>query len=256
MYMHKYLKQIITEAGNLAKDYFLKGITFKTKANLGDLVTVADVAVSEFLTKKILDSYPLHQIHSEEVKDDINPGAEFEWIIDPIDGTRNFAKGIPMWCIMVAVYQNQEPLFAAVYNPVSNELFFARAGEGATLNGMPLKVNNVSSLDYGFGCFSRGLHTTHEENYRKMGRTINDKTTVWVHNFGTMLGACFVASGGADFFSINTGFDHDYAAPGLICKEAGALVTDSEGKPWQRSRRDIVIANSMLHPQIINLFKL
>lgn len=254
--MHQYLKQIIVEAGNMAKDYFLKGVTFKTKTNLGDLVTVADVAVSEFLTKKILAKYPTHQIHSEEVKDDINPGAEFEWIMDPIDGTRNFAKGIPMWCVMVAVYQNQEPLFAAVYNPVSSELFFAKTGEGATLNGMPLKVNDVSSLDYGFGSFSRGLHTTHEANYRKMSDRLNNETTVWVHNFGTMLGACFVAAGGVDFFAINAGLDHDYAAPVLICKEAGALVTDSDGNPWQRGRRDIVIANPKLHPKILELLKL
>lgn len=253
--MHGFLKKIIVEAGALAKEYFLKGVAFKTKAHLGDLVTEADLAVNNFLIASIGRQFPAHHLHSEESPLDINPGAEYEWLIDPIDGTRNFAMGIPMWCTMVAVYQRGEPFLAAVFNPLANELFFAAAGVGATLNGLPIKTNKVASLDHGFGVCVRGvsIDPDHEFRYRNFLVQLTNTTSVWMHSFGTVLAACYVASGGIDFYAVNCGLDHDYAAPALIAAEAGALVTDCDGHPWRRGRRDLVIANPRLHPKLITL---
>src|SRR3989338_3959722 len=100
--MQAYLRATIKEAGEIAKGFFRRGVTHRTKTNLGDLVTDADIAVSNFLLDAIHRQYPDHQIHTEEEGADINPGATYEWVIDPIDGTRNFAHGIPFWCVMVA----------------------------------------------------------------------------------------------------------------------------------------------------------
>lgn len=255
--IEQFLKDTIREAGGLAKRYFQQGVEFTTKAHLGDLVTKADIEVNDLLINKIQATFPDHGIHSEERKNDINPGARFEWIIDPIDGTRNFAKGIPMWCIMVAVYENGEPLLSAMYNPLVDELFFAEKNKGATLNGLPIRVNEIASLDHGAGNpvrgTNRGEETQYDERFKKMMDHLVNGTNVWMHNFGTMLGACYVASGGLDFFVSNAGFDHDNAPPALICAEAGALVTDSDGNPWARGRHDIVIANPKLHPKVLEL---
>ncbi|MEK9157230.1 MAG: inositol monophosphatase, partial [Patescibacteria group bacterium] len=136
--MNDFLKDIIKQGGAIAKDYFLKGVTFKTKSHLGDLVTVADQEVSDFLIKKIQEKYPDHGIYSEEQKDILNPGSDYLWMIDPIDGTRNFANAIPMWCSMVALFYRKELIMSAVYNPLSDELFFAEKGKGASINGMPI----------------------------------------------------------------------------------------------------------------------
>ena len=252
--MDQFLKTTIREAGQLAKEYFDAGVTHRTKAHLGDLVTDADIAVSNFLVSAIQKEYPDHHIHSEEMAEDINPGAEYEWVIDPIDGTRNFAFGIPMWCNMVAVMKNGEPYLAAVYNPNANELFFAAVEKGAAMNGMPIRVNDTETLEHGFAVVTRAWKDNPEGYVRLMDR-LTRETNVWMHNFGTMLGVCFVASGGADFFAGNSGFDHDNLAPALICREAGALVTDSEGNSWRRGRSDLVIANPKLHPKIMELFE-
>jgi len=253
--MKEYLKEIIKEAGNIAKKYFQEGVSHSSKSHLGDLVTEADHAVSNFLISKIKEKFPLHTINSEEVKETINPGHEYEWVIDPIDGTRNFANGISFWCIMVAVLKDGELCMSAIYNPLGEELFFAEAEKGATLNGIPLKVNEVDSLDHGFGFICRGNNTQYEKEFIKMITTLAEETSVWMHNYGSVLGACYLASGGVDFFAENCGYDYDYLAVALILQEAGALVTDIDGKPWARDRKDIVVANPTLHPKILNLFK-
>ncbi len=255
MNIHDFLEKTIKEAGALAQDYFKRGVTFQTKTNLGDLVTEADKAVNQLYIDRISKEFPDHRIITEEAAPVGPDTARYEWIIDPIDGTRNFAMGISMWCTMVAVYEDGEPKYAAVFNPLGNELFFAGKGKGATLNDLPIKVNSVESLEYGFGIFVRGVNTTHEEVFIRATERLARDTKAWMHAFGTMLGTCYLASGGADFYLANGGFDHDYVAIALICQEAGALVTDSDGNSWQRGRRDIVIANPKLHPKVLELLK-
>lgn len=255
--MQEFLQTTIRAAGALAKSYFDAGVSHTIKKNLGDLLTEADTAVSTFLVSEIQKQYPDHHIHSEEMAEDINPGAEYEWVIDPIDGTRNFAHGIPIWCQLVCILKNGEPYMAAIYNAPYDQLFFAEKGKGATLNGRQIRVNTVDSLEHGFGFFGRweGEDSDKVVEYKQfVTRCVND-TSVWLHAWGTMLAACSVASGGADFFVSNTGYDHDNLAPALICQEAGAVVTDSEGNPWTRQRRDIMIANPKLHPKIMELFQ-
>lgn len=243
----------------MAKDYFHKGVTYTTKSTLSDLLTEADIAVSDFLVNAIHKEYPGHHIASEELKEDVNPGADFEWVIDPIDGTYNFAHGIPMWCHLIAVMKDGEGYLGAAYNPIASELFFAEEGRGATLNGLPIRVNEKESLDYAVGSFSRahveGVYGACIERYRHALDRLNHETSAWMQHFGTVLGACYVASGSIDFFMQNSGLDHDYLAPVLMCREAGAIVTDSDGNPWKRGRQDIVIANPKLHPWLMELFQ-
>lgn len=253
--MQKFLKTTIIEAGEMAEEYFHAGVEHKFKAHLGDLVTDADLAVSNFLVEKIHAKYPDHHIHTEEEGDDINPGAQYEWVIDPIDGTRNFAMGITFWCVMIAVLKDGELYLSAIYNPLADELFFAQKGKGAFLNDKQIKVNNIDSLEDGFGLCIRGTYTTHEKEYKDVISKILRDTTAWMHGFGTMLSACHIANGGIDFMVCNSGFDHDYLPVALICREAGALVTDSDSNDWQRGRRDIIIANPKLHKKLLNLFE-
>lgn len=239
----------------MAKEYFEAGVERRYKLNIGDLVTDADIAVANFLVAAIHAKYPDHQIHTEEHKVDVNPGAQYEWVIDPIDGTRNFAIGLPMWCILICIQKDGQSHMAAVYNALANELFFAEKGQGAYLNGKKIQVNSVDDLDQAFGIVTRRLtHTTHVERYKRAIAKMATDHEIWMHNFGTMFGISYVASGGADFFLGNSGFDHDNLAPALICAEAGALVTDSDGNPWTRYRQDMVIANPKLHPKVMELF--
>ncbi len=258
--MKDFLRSIIKEAGALSVEYFRKGVTHETKSNLSDLLTEADVAVSELLVEKIHTKYPDHHIYSEELEEDINPGAEFRWVIDPIDGTRNFAMGLPLFCQIVAIQQNEEIILGAVYNPIAGELFFAEKGKGASMNGMPISVDKKETLDYtagSFGAYSQesDVYGSHLELFKKVKHRLIDETTMWNHMFGCMIAGCQVASGGFSYFVQNAGLDHDYIAAALICREAGAKVTDSDGNDWMPGRQDIIIANPVLHEQIMKFFK-
>lgn len=252
--MKDFLLDLIQEAGSIAKGYFERGVAHTTKSNLGDLLTEADLEVSRFLVDKIHAQYPDHQIHSEEMKDDVNPGAEYEWVIDPIDGTRNFAMGIPFWCHLIAILKNGELYMSAVYSPIANELFFAEVGQGAFLNGKQIHVNSVEKLDYCFAVVSRNPSDDMGDFSSFMHRLLHT-TTAWIHQFGSMLSLCHLAMGGIDFVAMNTGKDHDYLAPTLICREAGAIAVDSTGAPWTRYRRDYVLANPKLLPQVMEIFQ-
>lgn len=257
--MKEFLQQTIKEAGKLALEYFHQGVETKIKLNLGDLVTVADEKVSEFLVEKISHAYPEHKITSEELKESVNGDkSEYEWVIDPIDGTRNFAMGIPMWCNLVALLKDGELYMSAIYNPVVDELFFAHAGHGAYLNNFPINVNTTENVDYAYAIISKAmeqnaLYGAYMDWMIRAMKKFAEETSVWNLNFGTMLSMAYVASGGIDLFVTNSGLDHDYLAPVLLIREAGGVVTDSEGKPWKRGRRDVVAANPVLHGKIMEL---
>lgn len=257
--MQDFIREIIKEAGQIAKEYFEKGVKFETKSHLGDLLTIADTKVSDFLVEKIHEKYPDHHITSEERDEPINPGARYEWVIDPIDGTRNFAKGVPIWCTILAVLEDGEVKFGAVYSPMLDELFFAQAGHGATLNGMPISVNDKSDFEYAVGIVTRmpeegNIYGQYIDKYKKVCSKIILETKIWFHQYGCMLGWCYVASGGMDLCIQNAGLDHDYLAPILILREAGAVVTDSDGNEWKRGRQDAIVANPKLHKKLLELF--
>nr|MBP9760959.1 hypothetical protein [Candidatus Magasanikbacteria bacterium] len=254
--MEQFIKQIIQEAGTLAKQYFDQGVSHTTKTNRGDLLTAADIAVSDYLVAAIQASYPDHAIYTEELADPINKGADYEWVIDPIDGTRNFAFGIPMWCVLVGLQYKQETILAAVHNPIANELFFAKKGGGAFLNDKPIHVNDNQTLDYGYGTVMRAaeenkVYGSHMKEMERAYTHIVQNTNMWLNNFACMMPVCYFASGGVDMVLCNSGLDHDYVAPLLIAEEAGAVVTDFDGNPWQRGRKDIVIANTYIHPMVM-----
>lgn len=253
--MDQFLKDTIKEAGALAKTYFLRGVSHKTKKHLADLVTEADHAVSDYIVEQIQATYPDHGIHSEERDEIINNGGEYLWMIDPIDGTRNFAHGIPVWCVMIALFHHGELYMSAMYDPLSDELFFAEKGKGATMNGMPISVNETAELDYAYGACVRDQDKPEAEKCYKVSHVLHEEYSTWMHNFGTMLLTAYIASGGVDFYAGNAGWDHDYSAAVLIVREAGGLVTDFEGNDWERGHTDIIFGNPQIHEKVVELFK-
>jgi fructose-1,6-bisphosphatase/inositol monophosphatase family enzyme len=252
--MNTQIHSIISEAGKIALNLLTQDLNTSHKTSHADLITIADLSVNEYLISEIQRHYPDHHIHSEEQAEDINPGHEYQWIIDPIDGTRNFANGIPSWCVMIALLHHGEAVASAVYQPITQELYFAERGKGATRNGKPIAVNSVDTLDKALGilcCDSGGVEL---ERYRRAMHRYVD-STAWLHNHGSMLSACHLAAGGVDLLLNNYGYPHDYWPIYLICKEAGAVVTNSKNEPWSPADRDIVIANPSLHPKVLELFE-
>jgi len=259
--MQEFLKTTIKEAGLLAKEYYRKGVSHKFKSDPSDLVTEADIAVNDFLIKKIREKFPDHGIISEEAEE-IKGTSEFKWVMDPIDGTRNFAKNIAFWCTMIGIEKNGKPYMGAIYDAINDELFFAEVGKGSFLNGEKIEVGKHEEVDYSFVVFSNGQINDTEYGiteeiygrYNNFYKNINGNNGHWLHNYGSCLSICHLACGRMDTVILNAGLYHDYLAGYVIATEAGAKFTDSYGVDWSKEKRDVLVANPKLHPKFLELF--
>ena len=245
-------KEIILKAGEILKEGFHspKEITLKGKK---DLVTEYDVKIEEFLKEKF-KNFGYSIIAEESVKDEFNNSI----IIDPIDGTTNFAHKIPHCAISVGVYENKKPKYAFVYNPVLNEFYTAIKGEGAYKNGEKI---HVSKNDY----FQRALIGTGFP-YSSADNTEDlDLVIKRLHNIlpkcqdirrlgSAALDLCYVAEGKYEgFYEINLK-PWDVSAGILIVKEAGGMVTnDRENEFDMFIDKCIVASNSLIHSELIKL---
>lgn len=214
--------------------------------------SIADTTANEILTSGVIDTFPDHGIVSEELPDTINPDSPYRWIFDPIDGSRNFVNGIPFWGVFGCLTHHGEPISAAVYCPPIGLLYHAEKGRGAYVNGVRITCNATATLKGSLGTVVVAGHGVFVEEFRSAVHQVMTETS-WLQNYGSLASIGYIASGGMDFFFANCCSDHDYAAPTLIARESGAIVSDKAGNPWTLGRKDIVIAPPQLHPHIINL---
>jgi len=256
--MDQFLKQIIKEAGYLAKGFYKEGVEHEYKTSASDFVTKADREVELFIRAKIKEKYADHAIMGEEHALEGDENAEYKWVIDPIDGTRNFAKHIAVWCTLIGITKNGKPYMGACYDAINDELFFAEMGKGAYLNDKKISVSSITDIGHCYLIFSGGSRDyCREKDYERYAQWQKNSAKgngLWVHNFGTMLPACHLAAGRVDAFVNNTGKLHDNLAPYIIATEAGAKWTNSYGEEWNLEDRDMVVGNPTLHPKLLELF--
>lgn len=250
--MKAFIETMIREAGELAMTYYGTDLEKRTKSSPVDFVTDADVAVGKFITKKIKEQFPDHSIVNEEA-DKINGSSADTWYIDPIDGTANFAFGVPLWCIMIAYRKDDQTQCGAVYSPTLNEFFWAEKGKGAFRNGVQMHVSDIADFEKAKVYFSIRAKRSSSDQLLKMFMYLYNLGRGNPKRFGTMLGACYTAAGAFDAFANNMAYDFDNMAPLLIAEEAGATVTDATGKPWQPGSDTAVIANPALHKELMQI---
>jgi myo-inositol-1(or 4)-monophosphatase len=241
--------------------YFNNTFTISNKAGVNNLVTEADHASEKAILGIIKKNFPDHQILTEE-SGEINtadPAASrttTKWIIDPIDGTVNFAHGIPINCVSIGIEHNNRIIMAAVYNPHINELFFAEKDEGATLNDKPIHVSDetqtiksclVTGFPYTYINEPNGPLEIFERFIRK---------GVPVRRLGSAaIDLCWVAAGRFDGFYEHKLEPWDSAAGWLIVEEAGGKVTDLEGNPFSPYQHKILATNGHIHEEMLAVVK-
>ena len=150
--MHSYKEVMIEaakEAGKIIQQYFQGTFLISNKEGINNLVTEVDTRAETKIIEIIKSRFPDHHIISEEVGELFMESA-YKWIIDPIDGTVNFAHGIPICCVSIGLTHNDELILGAVYNPMMNEFFFAEKGKGATLNDIPISVSKKENFKTAF----------------------------------------------------------------------------------------------------------
>ena len=227
-----------------------KLVEYKGHANL---VTIADKKSEELIIDGILGRYPSHSILAEE-SGSTQPGAAVQWIIDPLDGTTNFAHGYPFYCISIAVEDKGEIQCGAVYDPVRDEMFTAGRGEGAYCNGERLRVSNVSQLSQAL------LITGFPYNFRERLDTVLGQfgkflvASQAVRRGGSAaLDLCYVAAGRIDGFWELFLQAWDTAAGRIILEEAGGMVTDFKGGPFSVYMKEILASNGALHDEMLDV---
>ena len=235
--------------------YFNGSFTISSKDSINDLVTEADHASEKAIIKIIQDKHPDHFILSEETGS-VHSNSNIKWIIDPIDGTINFANGIPICCVSIGVEQDGEMIMGAVFNPFMNELFFAEKGKGATLNEQPIKVSDkdnllTSCLVTGFPYQYLDTPNGPLEIFEKLIRK-----SIPVRRLGSAaLDLCWTAAGRFDGFYEHKLQAWDSAAGYLIVQEAGGIVTDLKGDKFNPYQPGIIASNGKIHDQLLALMK-
>jgi len=231
---------------------FFQG-TFKisNKEGINNLVTEADHASEKAIFEVIKKEFPDHFILSEEAGE-IATNSDYKWIIDPIDGTVNFAHGIPICCVSIGIEFKSDIIFGAVFNPFVNEFYFAQKGFGASLNDKMIHVSEQSEVIS--SCLVTGFPYTYLDQHNGplevFSRMI--RKGVPVRRLGSAaMDLCWVAAGRFDGFYEHKLQAWDSAAGYLMVKEAGGRVSDFAGNPYSLYQPHIVASNGKIHDELL-----
>lgn len=226
------LRDTVKEAGRLALSLFRTDLKTWTKGSSSP-VSEADIAVNDLLAERLRAATPGYGWLSEESADDESRlGSPCLWIVDPIDGTRGYLTGREDWCVSVALVEASVPVAAAVYAPVSDELFFAMRGQGATRNGAGIRARAGQAVDFSRVAGPRALA---EELSAAPG-----EITLHPRIASLALRLCRVADGSLDVaFAGGQSRDWDIAAADLIVQEANGRITTLCGEGLLYNRREV-----------------
>jgi myo-inositol-1(or 4)-monophosphatase len=240
------------EAGaKVMQEYFQKEFKISNKEGVNNLVTEADHASEKAIFEIIKKDCPDHFILSEEAGE-IATSSSFKWIVDPIDGTVNFAHGIPICCVSIGIEQDCEMIMGAVYNPFIKEFYFAQKGFGATLND---KIINVSEeTQVAKACLATGFPYTYLDQPNGPLEVFSKliRKGVPVRRLGSAaMDLCWVAAGRFDGFYEHKLQAWDSAAGFLIVEEAGGRASDFTGAKYSPYQHGIVATNGKIHDELL-----
>ena len=253
------LLSVATEAARAAGILLLKyartgfRVQFKSPINL---VTDADHAAEQCVIDHIRAHVPTHRILAEERCADRQPSSRYRWVIDPLDGTTNFAHGFPVYAISIGVECDGRGLIGVVYDPTRDELFTARAGGGAHLNGHPIAVSATERLDHALLVtgFAYDIRDTPNNNLNHFGRFALKAQGVR-RTGSAALDLCYVAAGRFDGFWEVKLSPWDMAAGVVILREAGGRVTDFAGSSHSIEQPELVASNGRIHDAMLAVLR-
>jgi myo-inositol-1(or 4)-monophosphatase len=240
------------EAGELLRSNMGRRIDISYKGPI-DLVTEVDMASERLIRELITTYYPRHTVIGEEMGAGGSVGdSEYRWIVDPLDGTTNYAHGYPCFCVSIGLQHAGEPLLGVVYDPTRDELFAAERGAGATLNGRPVRASGVESLKKALLCtgfpydYTNRYFTNldHFRNFSLAAQAVR-------RDGSAALDLCYVACGRFDGFWEAGLNPWDSAAAALVIAEAGGRVTSLDGCPFDPFRAECVASNGLIHDEML-----
>jgi myo-inositol-1(or 4)-monophosphatase len=240
-------------AGAILRDAARDGfhVEYKDQVNL---VTDADRRSEQAVIEVIRKTFPEHRILAEEGGAQAGGNPDYRWVIDPLDGTTNFAHGFPAYCVSIGVEYRGDCILGVVLDPTRDELFTAEAGGGAFVNDKPLRVSRTQKLDRALLVtgFAYDIRVSAQNNLDHFSRFA--LTAQGVRRTGTAaLDMCYVAAGRFDGFWELKLHPWDTAAGLVILREAGGRVTDFTGKPYTIAEPSIVASNGAIHEEMLEI---
>ncbi len=248
---------IAREAGALLLHYFHQKLKIEYKGE-ADLVTAADRASETLIRQRISAQFPSHDVMGEE--QGLNDhGSEYRWYVDPLDGTTNFAHGYPVFCVSLGLERRSgdsaQRIAAAIYDPTRDELFSAAQGQGARLNGKPMRVSQISQLKECLLATGFPSHKRHQNPNIYFYHQITLRTHGVRRAGSAALDLCNVACGRYDgFWEFNLN-PWDTAAGVLMIEEAGGKVTRFDGSAFQIDSRETLASNGLMHEALLHEFQ-
>lgn len=239
------------KAGQILREGFggLRRISYKGSPS--NLVTEMDRRAEALIVEHLLEAFPSHAVLGEE--GGARPGAsDYRWLIDPLDGTTNYAHGLPVFAVSIALERAGIVELGVGYDPSREECFVAERGKGATLNGEPIQVSATRRLDESLLAtgFPYDIRTTAATNLPEHA-ALSLRARAVRRLGSAVLDLCYVAAGRLDgFWELALG-PWDMAAGGLIVREAGGHVTDLHGGPWRLDDPGLVASNGSIHDAVL-----
>jgi myo-inositol-1(or 4)-monophosphatase len=253
-YVLEFAIQCALESGRIQSEYFQKRIGIHHKGEI-NIVTDIDIACQRKIIELIEKHYPHDSIVAEEKPNVFNEKRN-TWIVDPLDGTTNYAHGYPFFCTSIAYEVKGEVVVGVVYNPIFNELFYAQKGEGAYFNGNTIRVSNIKDMKQALLStgFPYDLPTSKKNNINHFVNFLYHAQAVR-RDGSAALNLSYVACGRFDGHWEMKLNPWDMAAGALIVNEAGGMVTDFQGGTFNLYGDELVASNGLLHQRLIEVLK-
>ncbi len=248
--------QVAREAGGVLIDR-LGSAQVSNKGDI-DLVTEADLASEELIIEKIRSHYPQHGILAEESGEAVMVGSgrsDWKWIIDPLDGTTNYAHGYPCFCVSIAVERAGSIEIGVVYDPLRDEMFAAERGHGATLNERRIRVSSVEDLNRAMVCTGFPYNVRERPDFARDFANFTMQAQAVRRDGSAALDLAYVACGRFDGFWEDGLNPWDTAAGLLLIEEAGGRVTDFHDAPLDIYTKKVLASNGLVHNMMMRVLE-
>ena len=244
------------EAGNLLLEKFGRIASVTKKGDI-NLVTEADLASEELIVERIRSYYPKHSVLAEEGGDVIKIGGDssWKWIIDPLDGTTNYAHGYPCFSVTIALEHEGEIVIGVTFDPTRNEMFAAEKGRGATLNGKPIRISSTEKLSEALVVTGFPYDFKQRENFARHLMEFMLSSRGVRRDGSAAIDLAYVACGRFDGFWEEGLNPWDVAAGKLLIEEAGGVITYYDGSKFSIYKPPMCASNGAIHDQMLEVLR-
>ena len=240
--------QTARDAGRVLADRLGRAVQISNKGDI-DLVTEADIASENLIIERIKSHYPRHAILAEESgATELIPGdSDWKWIIDPLDGTTNFAHGYPCFCVSIALERAGLIEVGVIYDPTRDEMFAGECGQGATLNERRVRVSAVEDLNAAMLCTGFPYNVRERPNFERDFANFTMAAQAVRRDGSAAIDLAYIACGRFDGFWEDGLNAWDVAAGVLLIQEAGGRVSDFKGEPLDIYSPKVLASNGLVH---------